>query len=190
LSSIRLTTITGKLVVDNGSLFDHYIFKVVWKQVISALGFAFTFYDDDYVVQRAISGLQQCASLANRFNIPEAFDHIVSSVSPTTGLVDIVTPQTFSYPTAEAEGQTLSISPLSVRFGGNLKGQLASVVLFRIVNGNAGALRDGWKQVCVPRIQYITNSESRSDDRNIFKPVSSFLIAQFAHAQGRVPWWC
>jgi brefeldin A-resistance guanine nucleotide exchange factor 1 len=131
----------------NTSRFDQYIFKLVWKQVIPALGFAFTYYDDDYIVQRAISGFQQCAALATHFVMPEVFDHIVLSVSPTTGLLDVPMPRTFNYPTTEAEGQTVSVSPLSVHFGGNLKGQLAAIVLFRIVNGNAHTLREGWKQV-------------------------------------------
>lgn len=131
----------------NTSRFDEEIFRLLWRQVISALGFAFTYYDDDYVVQRAISGFQQCAKLANRFAMPEVFDHIVSSVAPATGLLDVPTPQTYNYPAAEAEGFTLNISPLSVHFGGNLKGQLAAVVLFRLVNGSAVALSEGWKQV-------------------------------------------
>jgi brefeldin A-resistance guanine nucleotide exchange factor 1 len=39
------------------------------------------------------------------------------------------------------------VSPLSVKFGTNLKGQLAAVVLFNIANGNGNAIRDGWRQV-------------------------------------------
>lgn len=132
----------------NSPLFDLPIFKLVWKSVISALAFAFTYYEDDEIVQRAISGFQQCATLAKRFNLPEVFDHIITSVSPATSLLDIATPTTFNYPSAEVESQVVTVSGLSVQFGSNLKGQLASVVLFRIVNGNASAIRDGWVQVC------------------------------------------
>ncbi|KIO27117.1 hypothetical protein M407DRAFT_73603 [Tulasnella calospora MUT 4182] len=48
------------------------------------------------------------------------------------------------FPVVEVEGQSLTVSPLSVRFGTNLRGQLATVVLFAIANGNGNAIREGW----------------------------------------------
>jgi golgi-specific brefeldin A-resistance guanine nucleotide exchange factor 1 len=176
------------LIIRNTSLFDLHIFKLVWKQVISALGFAFTYYDDDYVVQRAISGFQQCAKLASRFKMPEVFDHIVSTVSPTTGLLDVSTPQTFNYATAHVEGQTLSVSPLSVHFGGNLKGQLAAVVLFRLVNGNADALTEGWKQV-IPTLNEIRNTDVASDHRDLFKSLPPLHATWHVASKRRLSRW-
>ena len=35
----------------------------------------------------------------------------------------------------------------SGKFGANLKGQLAAVVLFNIMNRNGNAIREGWTQV-------------------------------------------
>ncbi|KAJ7888919.1 hypothetical protein B0H14DRAFT_3127156 [Mycena olivaceomarginata] len=47
-------------------------------------------------------------------------------------------------PVVDVEGQSVTVSNLSTKFGTNFKGQLAAVVLFNIVNGNGNALREGW----------------------------------------------
>ena len=131
----------------NSDLFDRHLFKLIWKPIITSLAFAFTHFDDDHTVQHAITGFQQCATLAAKFQMPEVFDHIVLSVSPSTNLLGMPTPTTYNYPVTEVEGQTVTVSPLAVQFGANLKGQLASVVLFTLVNGHASSLRDGWSNV-------------------------------------------
>ena len=53
------------------------------------------------------------------------------------------------YPVVEVEGQDVTVSSLSVKFGTNFKGQLAAVVLYTIINGNGNAVREGWTQVYV-----------------------------------------
>ena len=42
---------------------------------------SFTTFNDDYVIQRAITGFRQCATLAGKFHMPEVFDHIVMALS-------------------------------------------------------------------------------------------------------------
>ncbi|KDQ13235.1 hypothetical protein BOTBODRAFT_633172 [Botryobasidium botryosum FD-172 SS1] len=139
----------GPLIPCNTPAFDVSMFKLVWKPVISAIAFAFTsFDDDDYIMQRAIAGLNQCAGLAGKFQLPEVFDFIVSSLSHATGLLgDVDVPMSANFPVAEKEGQSVTVSPLSVRFGTNIRGQLAAVVLFNIANGNGNAIRQGWSQI-------------------------------------------
>ncbi len=100
-------------------------------------------------------GSNNCATLARKFDMPEVFDHIVLSVSPLTGLLDVATPLTFNYPVTEVEGQTVTVSPFAVQFGTNLKGQLASVVLFTLVNGHASSVREGWIHVSCLYISHI-----------------------------------
>ena len=51
------------------------------------------------------------------------------------------------YPVVTVEGQSITVSSLAVKFGANLKGQLAAVVLFNIMNRNGNAIREGWTQV-------------------------------------------
>lgn len=135
-------------MVCNTSVFDVDMFKAVWKPVISAIAHAFITFDDDYIIQRAIAGFRQCATLAGHFRLPDVFDFVVVSLSQATSLLSETHPgQVPNYPTVDVEGQPITVSSLSVKFGTNFKGQLAAVVLFNIVNGNGNALREGWIQV-------------------------------------------
>ncbi|THH10280.1 hypothetical protein EW145_g1429 [Phellinidium pouzarii] len=132
----------------NASLFDKAMFSSVWRPVIAAIAFAFTTFDDDYTVQRAIAGFRQLAILAGHFKLPEVLDYVVVTLSQVTSLVPgtLVT-RVPHYPVVEVEGQDVTISSLSIKFGTNFKGQLAAVVLFTIINGNGDAIREGWTQV-------------------------------------------
>jgi brefeldin A-resistance guanine nucleotide exchange factor 1 len=137
-------------MICNSSLFDIDMFKASWKSVISAITYAFITFDDDYVIQRAIAGFRQCATLAGHFGLPDVFDFVVVSLSQATSLLsDSLPTQVPNYPIVEVDGQQITVSSLSVKFGTNFKGQLAAVVLFNIVNGNGNALREGWTQVGV-----------------------------------------
>ena len=80
--------------------------------------------------------------------MPDVFDYVVVSLSQATSLLPESLPaQVPNYPVVEVEGQNVTVSFLSTKFGTNFKGQLAAVVLFNIVNGNGNALREGWTQV-------------------------------------------
>ncbi|CAL1704279.1 unnamed protein product [Somion occarium] len=138
----------GEFMICNSSLFDFEMFKTAWKPIVSAIAYAFINFEDDYIIERAISGFRQCATLARHFNMPDVFDYVVVSLSQATSLLPESLPsQVPNYPVIEIEGQTVTISSLSVKFGTNFKGQLAAVVLFNIVNGNGNALREGWTQI-------------------------------------------
>lgn len=140
--------VIGSFLMCNSALFDLDMFKTVWKPLISAIAYAFISFDDDYVIQRAISGFRQCATLASHFHLPDVFDFVVVSLSQATSLLSENLPtQVPNYPVVEVEGQSVTVSSLSVNFGTNFEGQLAAVVLFNIVNGNGNALREGWTQV-------------------------------------------
>ena len=138
----------GDFTISNSFLFDAEMFKAVWKPVVSAIAYAFITFEDDYIIERAISGFRQCATLARHFNMPDVFDYVVVSLSQATSLLPESLPaQVPNYPVVEVEGQNVTVSFLSTKFGTNFKGQLAAVVLFNIVNGNGNALREGWTQV-------------------------------------------
>lgn len=139
---------SGPFLICNSAFFDLDMFKTIWKPLISAIAYAFISFDDDYVIQRAISGFRQCATLAGHFHLPDVFDFVVVSLSQATSLLSENLPtQVPNYPVVEVEGQSVTVSSLSVKFGTNFKGQLAAVVLFNIVNGNGNALREGWTQI-------------------------------------------
>ncbi|OBZ75659.1 hypothetical protein A0H81_04473 [Grifola frondosa] len=139
---------TGELMMCNTSLFDVDMFRAVWRPVVSAIAYAFITFEDDYIIERAITGFRQCATLARHFGMPDVFDYVVVSLSQATALLsDSLASQVPNYPVVEVEGQSITVSSLSVKFGTNFKGQLAAVVLFNIVNGNGNALREGWTQI-------------------------------------------
>ncbi|KAI0721619.1 Sec7-domain-containing protein [Cerioporus squamosus] len=138
----------GDVLSCNTSLFDADMFKAVWRSVVSAIAYAFITFEDDYIIERAISGFRQCATLARHFDMPDVFDFVVISLSQATSLLSESQPsQVPNYPVVDVDGQPVTVSSLSVKFGTNFKGQLAAVVLFNIVNGNANALREGWTQI-------------------------------------------
>ncbi|KAH9931014.1 Sec7-domain-containing protein [Fomitopsis serialis] len=139
---------TGELMMCNAFIFDVDMFKTVWKPVVSAIAYAFITFNDDYIIERAITGFRQCATLARHFGMADVFDYVVVQLSQATGLVaDLPSSQVPNWPVVEIDGQSVTVSSLSVKFGTNLKGQLAAVVLFNIVNGNGNALREGWTQI-------------------------------------------
>ncbi|KAL1944754.1 hypothetical protein VTO73DRAFT_3184 [Trametes versicolor] len=139
---------SGDFLMCNTALFDGDMFKAVWRTVVSAIAYAFITFDDDYIIERAITGFRQCATLARHFDMPDVFDFVVVSLSQATSLLSDAQPtQVPNYPVLDVDGQPVTVSSLSVKFGTNFKGQLAAVVLFNIVNGNANALREGWTQI-------------------------------------------
>ncbi|KAH9997514.1 Sec7-like domain protein [Russula vinacea] len=139
---------SGELMICNSPVFDKEMFRSIWKPVISAITFAFMTFDDDYIIERAIAGFRQCATLAGYFQLPEVFDYVVISLSQATSLLSENLPSEVPvYPVVEVEGQSITVSSLAVGFGAHLKGQLAAVVLFNIMNGNGNAIREGWIQV-------------------------------------------
>ncbi|TFK54814.1 Sec7-domain-containing protein [Heliocybe sulcata] len=139
---------SGDFLVCNASDFDIEMFKSSWRSIVSSVAYAFINFENDYVMERAIHGFRQCATLAGHFHLPDVFDYVVVSLSHATSLLSDSLPiQIPNYPTVEVDGQVVTVSSLAVKFGTNLKGQLAAVVLFNIVNGNGNALREGWTQI-------------------------------------------
>jgi hypothetical protein len=175
----------------NSTLFDFDMFKAVWKPVISTIAHAFITFDDEYVIQRAISGFRQCATLAGHFNLPDVFDFVVVSLSQATSLLSENLPARVpNYPVIAVEEQSVTVSSLSVKFGTNFKGQLAAVVLFNIVNGNGNALREGWTQVTSSSITVIiTSANSIVDFRDVWEPIYALLAADEDVANGEFPRW-
>jgi len=137
------------MIMCNTSEFDAAMFKQSWRRLVSAIAYAFTMSaGDDHVIQKSITGFRQCAFLASHFQVPEVFDTIVQSLAIATGLLeDRDDSNKTNYPVIEKDGQNLTVSPLSIRFGQSYRAQLATVVLFTIANGNGEAIREGWMAI-------------------------------------------
>lgn len=166
------------------------MFKLAWKPVISALAYAFTSgTQDEGVIQRAITGFRQCATLAARFGLAEVFDDIVMSLSSATGLLDETEDgyQVANHPVVETDNQSVTVSPLSIRIGSSYRSQLATVVLFTIANGNGNAIREGWLQVRYTACGRLLLT--LPDFRNVPNAVPPLVVANAHAADGRFPRW-
>lgn len=149
-SLMQRSRTAGTTISVNTPAFDEPMFKLSWRPIVGSIAYAFTVSaTDEHVIQQAITGFRQCATLAGHFSLPEVFDTIVQSLSPATGLLDDTEEgyQMGNYQTVERDGVTLTISPLAIRFGQSYRSQLATVVLFTIGNGNANTIREGWNQI-------------------------------------------
>jgi brefeldin A-resistance guanine nucleotide exchange factor 1 len=136
-------------MISNSPVFDKELFRTMWKPVTPAITFAFMTFDDDYIVERAIEGFRQCATLAVHFQLPEVFDYIVISLSQATGLLSENSPSEVPvYPVVEVEGKSITVSSLAVNFGAQVKRQLAFGTLFNKIKCDGNAIREGWIQVC------------------------------------------
>ena len=63
----------GDFMTCNTSIFDPEMFKSVWRLVVSAIAYAFITFEDDYIIERAITGFRQCATLARHFDQRKRF---------------------------------------------------------------------------------------------------------------------
>lgn len=167
------------------------MFKLSWQSVVEAIASAFSAgAQDEYVIQGAIKGFRQCAALGGEFDLPEVIDSIVLSLSFATGLLDDTDDgyQSTNHPVVNTENGEVTVSPLSIRFGNNFRGQLATVVLFTIAHGNGNAIREGWGQVSSwrsrgSRIDVFTTSST--DFRDVPDSIHSLTITRKVVAGSR-----
>jgi len=138
---------TGKLIICETNGFDADMFAATWKPVIATLTYVFMSATDDTVFSRVVTGFDQCAQIATKYNLHEALDHAVLCLSSVSTLAPATLPSTSLNTEVQAGDKSIMVSETAVRFGRDFKAQLASVVLFRLVIGHEAAIRDGWAQV-------------------------------------------
>ena len=87
-------------------------------------------------LQKAVVGFHHVAGIAAQYQLHDIFDSIIISLSKITGLLK------------ETEPEVKSVDPWAVDFGTNFKGQVATVLMFSLVNEHGNWLRKGWNHVC------------------------------------------
>jgi brefeldin A-resistance guanine nucleotide exchange factor 1 len=191
---MRRSRSAGLLLSVRTSAFDKAMFEIAWRSTVTAIASAFTTSSqDEYVIQKAITGFKHCAALAGRFHLPEVIDSIVLSLAYATGLLDETDDgyQSANHPLVKTDGSSITVSPLSVRFGTSFRSQLATVVLFTIANGNGNAIREGWIQVSCTVARFIVLSAlifcRYLDIRNVPDPLPAFSSTLAIDARGRLP---
>ena len=139
------------LTICETNIYDADMFAATWRPVIATLNYVFVSATEDAVFQRVIAGYNQCAQIAARYNISECLDHIILSLAKISTLATETPPTTTLNTEVQASGKSIMVSKFAVDFGRDNKAELATLVLFRIINGTEIAIRDGWTHVSTSR---------------------------------------
>lgn len=135
------------LVICDTNIYDADMFAATWRPVVATLNYVFMSATDDTVFQRVIAGFDQCAQIAAKYELHECFDHIIASLARISTLATETPPSTALNTEVQAGGKSIMVSKFAVEFGRENKAELATLVLFRIINGHEAAIRNGWKPV-------------------------------------------
>ena len=138
---------TKDLTLCDTNIYDADMFAATWKPVVATLSYVFMSATDDTVFSRIVTGFNQCAQIAAKYELHEALDHIVFCLSSISTLATDKLPSTSLNTEIQAGEKSVMVSETAVRFGRDFKAQLATVVLFRLVVGNEYAIRNGWNNV-------------------------------------------
>ncbi|EXJ94138.1 hypothetical protein A1O1_02531 [Capronia coronata CBS 617.96] len=134
----------GPLELCDTNAFDAEMFQATWKPIIATMCYVFMSASDDAVFSRVVVGFDQCAQIAAKYGITEAFDRIVYSVSQISGLAAEVPPSTSLNTEVQVGKKKIMVSELAVRLGRDFKAQLSTVLLFRILSGRENAVGETW----------------------------------------------
>lgn len=145
---------TTDMAVCDTNMFDADMFASTWKPVVATLSYVFMSATDDTVFSRIVTGFDQCAQIAAKYDLHEALDHIIFCLSSISTLATSTLPSTSLNTDVQAGEKSVMVSETAVRFGRDFKAQLATVVLFRVVVGNETAIREGWNHVSIPHLSH------------------------------------
>lgn len=122
------------------------------------------------VFSRVVNGFDQCAEIAARYGLTEAFDRIITSLASISTLATKNPPSTALNTEVQAGQKSVMVSELAVKFGRDFRAQLATVVLFRVLLGNEASPKKGWEQIIRIFSNLFTNS--------LIPPFNSSLTAE------------
>jgi brefeldin A-resistance guanine nucleotide exchange factor 1 len=178
------------LVICETNIYDADMFTATWRPIVATLNYVFVSATEDAVFQRVIAGYNQCAQIAARYRISECLDHIIMSLAKISTLATETPPSTTLNTEIQASGKSIMVSKFAVEFGRNNKAELATLVLFRIINGNEIAIRDGWTHVSIAcssgPTQKLTCTPDRSHHHQPFRELSSTDVIHI-HLKGLGP---
>ncbi|KAI9731313.1 MAG: GDP/GTP exchange factor for ARF [Cirrosporium novae-zelandiae] len=155
---LRKTETAGNLILCNTNAFDADLFATTWKPVIATLSYVFMSASDDAVFSRVVTGFDQCAQIAAKYGLTEAFDHIIFCLSTISTLATDSPPSTALNTEVQASSKSVMVSELAVKFGRDYKAQLATVVLFRVLADNESIIRRGWDHISQILLNLFINS--------------------------------
>ncbi|KAK3398501.1 hypothetical protein B0T20DRAFT_411273 [Sordaria brevicollis] len=152
------TESAGPLVLCDTNIYDGDIFNTTWNAIISCLFFVFMSATDDTVYARVITGFDECARIATKYGNSEALDELVYRLS----LISTLSSESLSNTQLNTEVQvgenSVMVSELAVKFGRDVRPQLATLVLFRVVTGSEHIIRNSWKYIVRIWLNLFVNS--------------------------------
>ncbi|KAJ5177882.1 SEC7-like alpha orthogonal bundle [Penicillium coprophilum] len=137
----------GDVIVGETNMYDAEMFAATWKPVIATLSYVFMSASDDAVYSRVVNGFDQCAQIAARYGLTEAFDRIVFSLASISTLATSKPPSTALNTEVQVGQKSVMVSELAVKFGRDFRAQLATVVLFRVLSTNEATVNQGWEYI-------------------------------------------
>lgn len=142
------TTTAGDLVICDTNMYDADMFAATWKPVVATLSYVFMSATDDAVFSRVVTGFNQCAEIATKYGLTEAIDQIVYCLSYISSLATDAPCNTALNTEVPVKGSSsVMVSEMAVKFGRDFRGQLATVVLFRVVTGSEVIIENSWKYI-------------------------------------------
>ncbi|RYP17307.1 hypothetical protein DL765_004598 [Monosporascus sp. GIB2] len=151
------TESAGPLVLCNTNVFDADMFATTWKPIVSTLSYVFMSATDDAVFNRVIAGFDQCARIASKYGNTEALDRIIRNLSFMSTL-ESESNTALNTELKQPDGNAVMVSELAVKLGSDLKGQLATLVLFSVVKGSEHIIRKGWQHIIRIWLNLFVNS--------------------------------
>ncbi|KAJ4155394.1 hypothetical protein LMH87_000641 [Akanthomyces muscarius] len=152
------TESAGNLVVCDTNIYDADMFAATWKPIVSTLSYVFMSASDDAVFARIVTGFDECARIAAKYNNVEALDQIVYCLSYMTTLATDATFNTALNTEVQVGETSVMVSELAVKLGRDFRAQLATLVLFRVVTGNEHIIKNSWKHVVRIWVNLFSNS--------------------------------
>ncbi|KAF3767493.1 Sec7-domain-containing protein [Cryphonectria parasitica EP155] len=152
------TEAAGPLITCDTNIYDADMFAATWRPIVSTLSYVFMSATDDTVFMRIVSGFDECARIAAKYNITEALDQIIYTLSVMTTLSTEMVSNTSLNTEVQVDERSVMVSELAVKLGRNFRAQLAILVLFRVVTSKEHIIRKGWKDIIRIWLNLFVNS--------------------------------
>lgn len=181
------TESAGPLTICNTNIYDADMFAATWKPIVATLSYVFMSATDETVYTRVVTGFHECAGIAARYGNTEALDQIIYCLSLMTTLSSGPLSSTALNTEVQVDGNKVMVSELAVKFGRDVRAQLAILLLFRVVKENEHVIRKSWKHVSPKmRLNFSYASRlipSRVDHPNMAQPLCEFVNTTLLHGR-------
>lgn len=135
------------LTLCDTNIYDADMFATTWKPIVATLSYVFMSATDDTVYARVVTGFDECARIASKYGNTEALDQIIYCLCHMSTLSNETLANTSLNTEVQVGDNSVMVSELAVKFGRDVRAQLATLVLFRVVKESEHVIRKSWKHV-------------------------------------------